>query len=560
MAQVERATPLSPQRLADAERRAELQATVSRVLGEAETFDEAMIALLPAVALPLAWSYAGVWCVEGDELHCGHTWAEAAPGAKQFAAASEAMSLPRGRGLPGQCWAAGQPVWLSAVHRDPSLPRAAVAKAAGLLGGLAFPVTNQRGVVGVIEGFTRDVESVTPELLRLADAIGRQVGQFLYRRSTEEELQRNEARYRAIIHGALDAIIAIDPEGHITEFNAAAERLFGYSRAQVLGRDMAELIIPEALRTAHRQGIARLRQAGGESRVLERRLELAALRHDGSEFPVELTISRIAADREGGFIGFLRDITERQRHAQEKDALLLREQRALQDASAANRLKDEFLAALSHELRTPLNAVLGWAQMLERGTLSPAKVEQALAAIRRNAEVQLQLVNDMLDLSAFIAGRVQLAMNPVPLHHPIYAAVETLRPAITTKRHTIDVSVPPVTILGDETRLQQVFWNLLGNAVKFTPPGGNISVMATVEHEIVVVTVRDTGVGIDPQFLPFVFDRFRQEVSGSHGGLGLGLAIVRQTVEALGGTVSARSAGGGKGSELVVQLPVVASL
>ena len=358
------------------------------------------------------------------------------------------------------------------------------------------------------------------------------------------------------MNGALDAIIAIDAQGRVTEFNRAAEQLFGHSREAVLGTEMAELIIPPSMRAAHREGLRRQRESG-ESRILGQRLELRACHRDGSEFPVELTITKFDGPADGAFVGFLRDITDRQRHAEERDAILIRERAALEEASAASRLKDEFLAALSHELRTPLNAVLGWAQMLESGTVSPDRVPRAVAAIRRNAEAQQQIVNDMLDLSAFITGRAQLSLAPLSARTPIEAACESIKPAADAKRITLKVSVPEVALVGNALQLQQVFWNLLGNAVKFTPTGGTITLTGETNGDSVTFRVRDNGSGIDPAFLPFVFDRFRQASNTRvKGGLGLGLALAKQIVEAHGGTVSAHSEGIGAGAEMVVQLPL----
>jgi PAS domain S-box-containing protein len=541
------------QRLADAQRRAEVQYVVSQVLSTATTTNEALAALLPALAEALQWEYAAVWLVDGDSLRCGDTWSTGDAELLDFVDASRRSQFTVGRGLPGRCWAGGEAVWLSGVQRDATLPRVSYARAAGLHGGMAFPVVTNHGTVGVLEGFTREKEQISDELLRLMQAIGRQVGQFLDRCAAEERLQENEARYAAIIQGSLDAIVAMDGEGRVTEFNAAAERLFGYARDETIGHDMASLIIPEHLREAHRAGLRRLRESG-VPRLLERRLELTGCRRDGEQFPVELTITRFAGAR-GEFVGFLRDITERQRHTREREALLAREQQALRDLSTATRLKDDFLAALSHELRTPLNAILGWAQMLEGGLLDAGKAAAALATIRRNAEVQHQLVNDMLDVSAFVAGHIRLMMEPVVLMQPVKAAVDALGPAAAAKNVRINVLVPDVVITGDATRLQQVFWNLLGNAVKFTPEGGTIDVTATPDGDSVGIVVRDTGAGIAADFLPFVFDRFRQGGQGV-GGVGLGLAIVKHIVDGHGGTVAAASHGPGQGAIFTVRLPL----
>ena len=541
--------------LADAQLRADLQSTVSTVLVTATSMEQAVPSLLNALATTLLWDYAAMWCVEDGRLRCLETWTSADSTVVTFANSSREMAFTRGRGLPGRCWDTQEPVWLSAVQPDPELPRVAFARKANLKGGLAFPVTNGSGVVGVIEGFTRSVETISPELLRLVKGIGEQVGQFMQRQATEQRLRTNEARYSAIVNRALDAIVAIDASGHITEFNKAAEDLFGHTRADVLGMEMASVIVPPGLRESHRAGLRRVQQTG-EGRVLDQRLELTAMRRDSSEFPVELTITRLGSEPSAGFIGFMRDITERQRYTSEREALLAREQQAFRDAAAANRLKDEFLAALSHELRTPLNAIMGWAQMLEQGTVSAEKVKDAIASIRRNAQVQHQLVNDMLDLSAFIAGRMHFDTDRMPLRVPLDAAVETVQPAVTSKRLSLVTSVPDVEVVGDPVRLQQVFWNLLGNAVKFTAARGHVEVSGHIVDDEVVIEVRDDGIGIDPAFVPFVFDRFRQGAPPGAGGLGLGLAIVRQIVEAHGGTVAAHSDGAGTGASFTVRLPI----
>jgi signal transduction histidine kinase len=318
---------------------------------------------------------------------------------------------------------------------------------------------------------------------------------------------------------------------------------------------MAEMIIPASYRDAHRAGLRRQRESG-ESHILERRLELRACRRDGEEFDVELTISRVPGRGPSAFIGFLRDITERKRHEEEREAFLASERVARDEAVTANRLKDEFLAALSHELRTPLNAVLGWTQMLEGGTVPAERRQEVLGTIRRNAEAQKQVVDDMLDVSAFIAGRVRIVTEDLALSAPIDEARKAVQPAADAKRLTMRVMVPDVLVRADRNRLQQVFWNLFANAVKFTPEGGAIDLTGTVHPKVVEIRLTDTGQGIDAAFLPFVFDRFRQGPSSRvQGGLGLGLAIVRQIVEAHGGTISVRSGGEGCGAEFTVRLP-----
>jgi CheY-like chemotaxis protein len=235
---------------------------------------------------------------------------------------------------------------------------------------------------------------------------------------------------------------------------------------------------------------------------------------------------------------------------------------ALAAAEEANRLKDEFLAVVSHELRTPLNAILGWARMLRAGTLSDSDVPRALETIERNAQAQAQLIEDLLDVSRIVSGKLRLEMRPVDIGEVIEEAVDTVRPTADARGVALAVVINHVgPVSGDAHRLQQVIWNLLSNSIKFTPQGGRIELRVDQAASMVRLTVTDTGQGIDPEFLPQVFDRFRQ-ASSTPGqtrrkGLGLGLAIVRHLVEAHAGSVSAASGGIGKGATFIVDLPVM---
>ena len=241
--------------------------------------------------------------------------------------------------------------------------------------------------------------------------------------------------------------------------------------------------------------------------------------------------------------------------------LLVALEAAREQAETANRLKDEFLATLSHELRTPLNAILGWTAILRTGPVDKTDIQKGLEIIDRNARAQAQLVGDVLDMARVITGKLRIHLKREPLGPVLDASIESLRPAAAAKRITLDVSrlTEAVIIRGDADRLQQVFWNLLSNAVKFTPEGGRVVVRVDQSVAHVVISVSDTGEGIDPAFLPLVFDRFRQAdqtVTRGHGGLGLGLAIVKHLVELHGGTVSVQSPGLGCGSTFTVTLPI----
>ncbi len=252
---------------------------------------------------------------------------------------------------------------------------------------------------------------------------------------------------------------------------------------------------------------------------------------------------------------------EAQRAGDEREVLLENERIARQDAEHASRMKDEFLATLSHELRTPLSAILGWSQILQSGPVSPEILARGIDTIGRNAKAQAKLIEDLLDMSRIVSGKVRLDIQPTDLGAVVASTVDTIRPSADARNIRLRTIIDPVAgmVAGDQNRLQQVVWNLLSNAVKFTPPGGTIDVQVTRADSNVEVKVADSGIGIDRKFLPHVFDRFRQgdsSISRAHGGLGLGLSIVRQLVELHGGTVDVDSRGEQCGATFVVRLPL----
>jgi signal transduction histidine kinase/ActR/RegA family two-component response regulator len=251
--------------------------------------------------------------------------------------------------------------------------------------------------------------------------------------------------------------------------------------------------------------------------------------------------------------------------ARERQQLLERERIARDHAERLSALKDEFLATLSHELRTPLSAILGWAGMLQRGVKDEATLKRALETIERNARAQGQLIDDLLDMSRIISGTVRLDVQTVDPARVIEAALGTVHPAAAAKMIALrtelgrEPGAPPLEVRADPGRLQQVLWNLLANAVKFTPSGGNVQVLLGRDGNDAVIRVIDSGIGIAPDFLPYVFDRFRQQdasISRQHGGLGLGLSIAKQLVELHGGTIAVDSAGTHTGTTFTVRLPL----
>ncbi|HEY0554978.1 MAG TPA: ATP-binding protein, partial [Thermoanaerobaculia bacterium] len=291
-------------------------------------------------------------------------------------------------------------------------------------------------------------------------------------------------------------------------------------------------------------------------------MEFRLRRHDG-EYRWLLGHG-VPLSSSGGFAGYIGtglDIHDRKRAEQERIDLLAKSEAAYREAEAANRSKDEFLATVSHELRTPLNAIMGWAQLLLAAADDPERRRQGLETVVRNAKLQSQLIDDLLDVSRIISGKMRLDVQSTDLAAVIDAAVEAIRPAAEAKqiqvRRVLDPFAGPVT--GDPVRLQQVVWNLLSNAVKFTPKGGKVEVRLERVNSHIEILVADNGAGITPEFLPYVFDRFRQldaSTTRRHGGLGLGLAIVRHLVELHGGTVRVKSPGDGEGSTFIVALPL----
>jgi PAS domain S-box-containing protein len=493
------------------------------------------------------------------------------------------------------------------------------------------------------------------------------------RRTAERALEASEARKAAILQAGLDAIITIDHEGRILEFNPAAERIFGYPRDEAIGRSIDELIIPPSLREAHRRGLGHFR-AGGEGTILGRRIEITAMRSGGAEFPAELALARLEAPGPPLFTAHVRDITERKKaeetlreserrfreladampqivwtarpdglvdycnergyeftgrpEGENRDegwkpvlhpddarrsgdrwnesvktgepfqieyrfwdrsrgeyrwflgrALAVRDEsgrvvkwygsatdiddqkRAEEALREADRRKDEFIAMLAHELRNPLAPILNALQVMKLAGEDARTAEPLREMMERQAHHMTRLVEDLLDVSRINSGKIELRKKSVDLVTLIRQVAEASRPFIEKRRHTLALSLPngPMLLEADPTRLEQVLDNLLTNAAKYTDPGGSIGLTVVREGDAAVIRLRDTGIGIEPEMLPKIFDLFvqaEQRPDRAQGGLGIGLSLVRSLVEMHGGSVMVHSEGLGKGSEFVVRLPV----
>ena len=320
-----------------------VQSAVARALSEATTAADAAQRVLDSIGSTLGWRLGAVWEVDPQAgcIRCVESWQAPGGADRAFEVASRSVAFSRGEGLPGRVWADGEPAWIRDVVVDPNFPRANVAAAAGVHGAFAFPIRSSRGVIGAVEFFTEAVAEPDGYLLDLMATIGHQLGLQMERTRAEQAVRRSEARKAAMLEASLDCIVSMDHRGRVVEFNAAAEQTFGYSAEEAVGREMAELIIPPALRESHRGGLRRYLETG-EANVLGRRLEITGMRADGSEFPVELTITRIELDGPPLFTGFIRDISARKRR--EQHDRFLAEAGALLGASLD---VDETLAAVT---------------------------------------------------------------------------------------------------------------------------------------------------------------------------------------------------------------------
>jgi PAS domain S-box-containing protein len=415
---------------------------------------------------------------------------------------------------------------------------------------------------GVLRHITRDGHEVWVESRQqVIESEGKQLV-LETNRDITEQLRAEESRLRlaAIVASSNDAIIGKTLEGIITNWNDGARRIFGYSEDEVIGKSVTILIPPDR----HDEEPAIIERLKRGERVDH--YQTVRVRKDGQKIDISLTISPIRNSL-GQIIGaskIARDITEHKRLQEELERLLEQEQSAREQSEMANRVKDEFVATVSHELRTPLNAILGWSSMLLGGKLKGDDVRRGLETIERNARLQAQLIEDILDVSRSISGKLRLDIKPVELISVIRAAVDAVRPAAEAKDIQLQLLLDPAAdhVQADATRMQQIIWNLLANAIKFTPTGGFVQVKLDRVESRAQVTVTDTGEGISPEFLPYIFNRFQQgdgTTTRRHGGLGLGLAIARHLVEMHGGTIEAASEGVDKGSTFTVGIPLRSS-
>ncbi|PIG91788.1 ATP-binding protein [Gloeocapsopsis sp. IPPAS B-1203] len=435
----------------------------------------------------------------------------------------------------------------------------------------------QQGISGVIQfGLVAGLITTLNTRLRSTQKLAQRNYEHL--RQSQERLRHSEERYRILVEGVRDyAIFMLDSNGIFATWNVGSERILGYQEAEIIGQPFERIFTPEAIQQGLPEQVLQRAIAAGFSR--ENRWHI---RKDGTHFWTHCIVTALRDDNGNlrGFAKIMQDITQRKLAEEEREQLLLREQAARAEAEAANRAKDDFLAIVSHELRTPMTAIIGWAGMLQTGMLDKNRAALAMETIERHANLQMQLIEDLLDISRIVRGDLALNFDRVDLVTVITAAIEVVQPAANEKaidlmfmQESEETSDHSPLVWGDSERLQQVVWNLLSNAIKFTPQGGKVTVRLSVkingetDHSLlpisyspnyVQIQVSDTGIGIDRDFLPYVFDRFRQADSTSartNKGLGLGLAIARHLIELHGGTIQANSPGIGQGATFAINLP-----
>ncbi|MCC6141683.1 MAG: response regulator [Nitrospira sp.] len=541
-----------------AQRRQTLQHAVAKVLAEVSTVEQAIPELLRVIGASLEWQAGIFWSVQekARTLQCMQTWGGHPYPVAEFFEASRRATFASGKGFPGRCWARGEPLWESDVLRDHEFIRAEAAALNELHAGCAFPVWLRTSVFGIMEFFSRDIHPRDADLLRTLATIGSQIGLFLERAEVEAALRENESRTRLIIDTALDAVVTMDRDGAITEWNAQAELLFGWRAHEVMGKDLADTVIPADRRAAHRASLTRYLHTG-QSSILGKLVELQACYRDGRVFPVEVSIAPLRLDDTVVFSAFIRDISRRKESEQALSSYARKLEQsnrdldeALAQARAATEAKSSFLATMSHEIRTPMNGVIGMTGLLLDTELTAEQREYG-EIVRNSGDHLLTIINDILDFSKIEAGKMSLEIIDFDLRHAVEDALDLFGERASTKQLNLaclfhaDV---PVALRGDSGRVRQVLTNLVSNAIKFTEQGDVVVQVRLVSQQDDAVAVRfdvaDSGIGLSEAQQARLFQAFSQadgSTTRKYGGTGLGLAICKRLVELMGGEIGVAS-------------------
>jgi len=588
------------------ERRLEVQFQVARILAASDSMTAAGPELLRAIGESVGWEMGQMWGVDraADVLRYLAVWRPPSVPAADLEEASRSRTFGRGIGLPGRIWAAGTSEWITDIAADTNFPRGPVATKAGLRSAFGLPIMVDHEVSGVMEFFSIDYQTPDQSLLAIMNMIGQQIGNFVERKRAEEERAQTydrEQRARLEIETAIDRMKQVQTVtdvalAHLSMDELLAELLTRVREAMNVDTVAILLLEPDGdeLRAWAAKGLEEEVElgvripmgAGFAGKVAATKtpvriddIETAdvlnpILRQKGvrSLLGVPLLVEgrAIGVIHTGKFIRYkftdddtrlLQMVADRIALAIDNARLFEEERTARREAEAASRAKDEFLTTISHELRTPLTPIIGWIHMIRNGILPDKETIHGLSVIEKNSYALKRLINDLLDMSAILSGKMRMEELPVSLEQVLREAVETVRPMAAERNIEIGLDFHDCQneiLSGDRTRLVQVFWNLLHNAVKFSPPGARVEVDVEANELETTVRIQDAGQGIAAEFLPLVFERFRQadgSKTRAHGGLGLGLALVKSFVEAHQGTVKAESQGVDQGSRFTVSLP-----
>jgi PAS domain S-box-containing protein len=537
---------------------------VARTANEADSLEEAGKLALRAVCELTGWP-VGHLClpdpVDPDVFVTSGVWVTRAdedfPTLRRVTAGTR---FPPGVGLVGVVAETRAPAWMADVNADPNFVRAHRGEDLGIASAIGLPVPGSQGVTAVLEFFSRRHMPLDPELLRVMGTIGDQLGRVADRVQARREVEASARRLEQIIETSAEAFVAIDADGVITGWNAAAEQMFGRPRDKALGQPLAETIVPPSLRDAHRTGLARFLSTG-ERRVIGKRIEIVAWRRDIGEFPIELAIWAVREDDRWSFNAFLHDIRDRRiaeaalREAYENERANAARLRSLDQA------KDDFVATVSHELRTPLTSLSGYLELMLEGDAGPVSEQQhrMLETMAKNAGRLRALIEDLLLINQMDAGSLQLDLEQTSVGGLVRRAVQSVAALAQARdqRVAIHLDADLGSIRADAAHLERAIRGLVSNAIKFSPDGGAVRVCGRRLAGQVEVAVTDEGVGIDEDDVPRLFDRFfrtSQATTAAVQGAGLGLTISRRIVEEHGGTVEVASKPG-KGSTFTVRLP-----
>ena len=583
------------------ETRLTVQYQAARILAESESLEAAAPRLLRAICESLSWNLGQMWVVDrnAELLNWIASYSDSNE-PSEFETASRGRHFVRGFGFPGQIWAEGTSKWIADFATN-SLPRSELAANTDLQFAFGFPIKLGEEVSAVMEFFSRETQTPDESLLEVMTAIGNQIGQFVERKRAQQELAElfaREQRARLELETAMDRMRQVQTVTEVALSHLSLDKLLAELLERVrdaMDVDTVTILLLEEGDTLVAWATKGLDLdlhihvpvgSGFAGRVAAQKAPLVIDDIETAELYTPFlrehgvkTLLGVPLLIEGRVLGVIHVGRRSSRPFTPDDTRLLQlvafrvalaidnarlfeeERVARREAEAANRAKDEFLTTLSHELRTPLTPVIGWVHMVRTGMLPPKEIDHGLAVIEKNAHALKRLINDLLDMTAILSGKMRMEELPVHLTRVVSEAIETARPFAETRDVHLELTFRDWNdeiVTGDSTRLGQIFGNLLHNAIKFSGAGGRVHVTCATEGDEVLLSFVDDGCGITSEFLPRVFEKFVQadgSKTRAHGGLGLGLSLVKSFTEAHHGTIEAHSGGIGQGSEFTVRLP-----